>query len=100
MTRKKAWMIAAGVTVTVVLLVLAAGASFGQFGLGPSGGSRAQASGSGQQAERRELDADDSVERESGEDDEGKDDDEEGYDDHDDGDRHEDDEDEHEEEDD
>lgn len=85
-------MIAAGVTATVVLLVLAAGASFGQFGLGPSGGNSVQASGPGQQTERRELALDDSDERESGEDQEDEDEDEEGYEEHDDDDGHRDDE--------
>jgi hypothetical protein len=70
-TRQKAWIIAVAATVTVILFVLAAGASFGQFGLGDGGGTRLQASVTGQ-TERREGD-DDHDDRDFEEDDEDED---------------------------
>lgn len=77
MTRTKAWMIAAAATITVILFVLAAGASFGQFGLGSDGGTRAQASTPDQQSGQRESGDDDEHDREEyddEEDDEGEED--------------------------
>lgn len=89
-------MIAGAVTATVILLVMTAGASFGQFGLGGDGRSGVEASVSGQRAERRTLDGDTTSKGESDEDEEGEDDDERWDDDEDEGEHGE----EHEEEDD
>jgi hypothetical protein len=73
-------MIAAAATITVILFVLAAGASFGQFGLGSDGGTRAQASAPVQQSGQRE--SDDDHDREEYDDDEDEEDGEEGDDEH------------------
>lgn len=75
MTRQKAWIVAAAATSLIVLLVLAAGASFGQFGLGGSGlrtGAEANTA-SGQTEDRFAIvggDAQEREYRESGDDDE------------------------------
>ncbi len=56
MTRQRAWILAAVVTLTVVLFVLGAGASFGLFGLGGSSASTNARAFSAQQSDPRQSD--------------------------------------------